>query len=445
MTSSAGSSGEGPKLRRPAPPVIELKATEIGREPAEPATTGFDLGSHPQDERGRSESAQAADGSSAAHLGKGDERVHPREEEPQPGLSTRPNVDRSLLQVGAGVLAGVLVVLLPLWLAGVLHPREEAALAERLAAAETQLRALAGGLQTVRADEVAALTHRVAALETTVREVAARPQAVSQRWDELSARLAALEQGLRRLDELAARQGQPGSAAGGVPDATVAARLAAAEAGLAAVAERLSTVTRQLDETAAAARVTDHGKTAMDRAVEGDRAARLAFAAVALRTAVERGEPYATELEALRLLVSDPAVLAPLEASAVTGVPTAAGLVREWKVLAPNLLSAAVPTSGSGILDRLRASAERLVRIRPVGEVAGDDPAAVVSRVEAKVGRDDVEGALADLAKLSAPVRAHAEAWRRKAQTRAQALAASRRLAEEAVAAMVQAAARRSQ
>lgn len=445
MTSTAGSSGEAPKPRRPAPPVIELKATEIGREPVEPAATGSDLGSHPQDERGRSESAQAADGSSAARLGESDERSHPRETEPTPRLYARLNVDRSMLHIGAGALAGALAVLVLLWLAGVLHPRGEAALAERLAATETQLRALADSLQPVRADEVAALARRVAALETTVREVAARPQAASQRWDELSARLAALEQGLRRLDELAVRQGQAGSTAGGAPDATVTARLAAAEAGLAALAEHLSAVTRQLDETAAAARNADHGKAATGRAAEGDRAARLALAAIALRTAVERGEPYAAELEALRPLVSDPAVLAPLEASAATGVPTATGLAREWKALAPGLLSAAVPTSGSGILDWLRASAERLVRIRPVGEVAGDDPAAVVSRVEAKVGRDDVEGALADLAKLSTPVRAHAEAWRRKAQARAQALAASRRLADEALAAMVPAAARRSQ
>jgi hypothetical protein len=348
--------------------------------------------------------------------------------------------------VGAGALAGAVAVLVPLWLAGVFRPRDDVALAERLAAAETQLRAFAGRPQPAEAGELADLARRLAALEATVRGIAARPQAAAQRMDELTARLAAVEQGMRRLDELAVRQGQAGSAATPAPDSALAARLSAAETNLAALTERLAAVTRQLDETAAAAREADQGKAAMERAAaQGDRAARLALTAVALRAAVERGEPYAAELEALRPLVSDPAALAALAPTAATGVPTAASLARGWKAMVPTLLSAALPTSGNSVLDQLRATAERLVRIRPVGEPAGDDPVAIVSRIEAKVGRDDVEGALADLAKLPPRAQAEAEAWARKAQARAQALAASRRLADEALAAMVPVSPGRSQ
>ena len=73
-------------------------------------------------------------------------------------------------------------------------------------------------------------------------------------------------------------------------------------------------------------------------------------------------------------------------------------------------------------MEKLQAGAERLVRIRPVGDVPGDDPAAMIARIEAKAARNDISGALADLSKLPAAVRAPAEAVdqaRRRARCRA--------------------------
>jgi len=64
----------------------------------------------------------------------------------------------------------------------------------------------------------------------------------------------------------------------------------------------------------------------------------------------------------------------------------------------------------------------RLVRIRPVEEVAGDDPATIMSRAQIKAGRGDVPGALAELGTLPATVRAPAQAWIDKAQARTAAL-----------------------
>src|SRR5207342_2933766 len=55
-----------------------------------------------------------------------------------------------------------------------------------------------------------------------------------------------------------------------------------------------------------------------------DRAGRLAFVAIALRGAVDRGEPFAPELAAAKPLAPDVAVLAPLEPFAAAGVPRAA-------------------------------------------------------------------------------------------------------------------------
>ena len=95
---------------------------------------------------------------------------------------------------------------------------------------------------------------------------------------------------------------------------------------------------------------------------------------------------------------------------------------------------AAGVTPREGILEKLQAGAERLVRIRPVDAVAGSDPSAIIARVEAKAAHGDLAGALAELGKLPPAARAPAEVWSKKAEARLAALDASRRLAADALA-----------
>ena len=128
-------------------------------------------------------------------------------------------------------------------------------------------------------------------------------------------------------------------------------------------------------------------------------------------------------------------MLAPLAPFAAAGVPSAAVLARELGALAPALRET---TGGgareTGVFDRLAANAERLVRVRPLEGAAGSDPAAVVTRIEAKAREADIAGALAELAALPPEQRAPAQAWIAKAQARTAALAASRRLAAASLA-----------
>ena len=87
-----------------------------------------------------------------------------------------------------------------------------------------------------------------------------------------------------------------------------------------------------------------------------------------------------------------------------------------------------------GFLERLEANAGKLVRIRPVDAPAGDDASAVLARIEIEAAHADIAGALVDLGKLDAAVRAPAQDWIAKAQARQAALAAARQLAAEATA-----------
>ena len=161
-----------------------------------------------------------------------------------------------------------------------------------------------------------------------------------------------------------------------------------------------------------------------------DEALRYALIAAGLRSALERGEPFTAELAAARTVGIDPAVLTQLAPFASTGVPNVQELFRELGGLIPEMLKVSAPSASpeGGYLDRLQAHAERLVRIRPVGDQTGDDPAAVIGRIERDMARRDLAAVLADFEKLPAPAQAVAEAWRKKALARQTAGAASAKL-----------------
>ena len=68
------------------------------------------------------------------------------------------------------------------------------------------------------------------------------------------------------------------------------------------------------------------------------------------------------------------------------------------------------------------------MRIRPVGDQAGDDPATVIGRIDRDMARRDLPAVLAELDKLPAPAQAVADGWRKKALARQTAGEASSKL-----------------
>jgi hypothetical protein len=323
-----------------------------------------------------------------------------------------------------------------------------AALAPRLDAIHSELRSL-----TKRPPDempgLAALANRLDAAEQTlqrIEDVTSRTGTAesSQQQGDLAARTAALEKAVRALHDIAPRLAKLESSAstqarGGE---TLDARLAAAEAAL---EQRLGELGRRIDAINDRLADTEQRAVSNERAVDAsgavDRAVRLAVLAAALNAQVERGGPFTLELAAVRPLVADKMQLAPLESVAATGVATAAQLASELASLMPAILSTVAPLSeDDGLLNRLQASAERFVRIRPVTAVAGDDPRSIAARVETKAAQSDIQGALAELAKLPQEGRAPAAEWIKKAEKRVAAIEASRQLAARSVSALVKSA-----
>jgi hypothetical protein len=388
---------------RRRPPTIDLTAKEVEAEQQSGAT-------------GNSAAAGAAK-EAAAEQGERGERT-PR--------------NRSYV-VGAAIGAvAVAAIATGLWLAGLAPARHVAA---------TPASTMPPGVSAAKIADADEISSRLAKIQEALQaprsdeSLAARLAAADAQTKSLGDQLAALG---RRVDELAAAAQSSGAQAKAATAALDAAKSAAQTSlqrgDLDALDNRLAALESAVKSLAA--------EVAQRTASADDRAARAAIAAEALRAAVERGAPYPAELAAMTALGADRNALAALTPFAAAGVPSAAELARELASLTPSLQQASGTATDEGsFLARLQRHAQRLVRITPIDAAAApapaaDDPSSVVARLNGDAARGDVPGALADIGRLPDAVRARADEWVKKAEARERAVAASRRIAADALAAL---------
>jgi hypothetical protein len=407
-------------------------ATPSSEEPAKPPSDA------PEALRSSEEHSNPA---SAAPDGTTDVRSEPD----APETPRRRGVSPAVSWLGL-VTAGIGLVLAALGVASLLVSRDNGvrSLDTRLAGVERNVRELASRPPPAAADPKAldAVASRVAKLEAAAAAPAAPPQGAASD-SALPDRVAALEAQLKTVAETIGSLGRRDE------EVFTAARDARArvDANAAAVAD----LAQKIPGATAAERgaVEDLGKrvsalealgnriSALERsqqtAERGDRALRLALAATALNTAVERGDAFTPELAAVKALGGDPKLIAALEPFAGSGVPPAASLARELAELAPSLQASPVPSRES-VLARLQANAEKLVQVRRLDAPAGSDAGAVVARAQAKASRGDIGGAASELGQLPPDTRARAQAWITRVEARQAAIDASHRLAADALA-----------
>ena len=301
--------------------------------------------------------------------------------------------------------------------------------------AQTQRDSAAAAAEAKRAsDALAGLEKRVAALEAASAE--AKPDAAAQQAAQSAAQAAqTAEQAAKGDQQLAAQlkdlRADIDAARGEIPG--LAARVAKLEteapktndADLSALAARLDKVEGALAAPKSEARV------AAEKPAAADNAAAVAIIAGAVADRLAVGAPFSDEIAELQRLGVDAAELAALQAVAV-GTPTGSTLAASFAAVAPKVLAAA-PEEKGGIVDRLLAHMRGLVRVHEVGESAGDDPEAIVSRIEADCRRGDIPGALAAFDQLPAATRQAAGDWPVKARARQAADAALQSIREAAI------------
>jgi hypothetical protein len=356
-----------------APPTIDLQATEVS---GETRTAGADA----------SATADAGESISAG---------------PGPSVRRRPVISSVVTSAVTGACAAALVIAVA-WLMG--WPGQEAP----------------PPAPPVSATSIDDLAARIASVESKAgKPVAPAPDpAAAARVDALEKSVAALR------SELVDLRAQSEKLASAVNDAKSAPRDAAPD--LAGINDRIAGL-----ERAAHAQSTEIARESAKPA--DDLALRRIVAASLLDVLVRIGDPYPAALTAAKSLAPNPDALKPLDGFAASGVPSPAVLSRELLALVPKLSPPpAESTSGSGLVDRLRANASKLVRIERTDAI-GNDPGNVVARVTAAALRNDYREARRELLTLPAADRAAAQAWLEKADSRDAALAVSRQFADEAM------------
>ena len=282
------------------------------------------------------------------------------------------------------------------------------------------------------------LTTRIAGLESKASKPAtpAADPAAAGRIETIEKSVAALR------GDLAATRAQADKLASAVNDVKAAPRdAAAASPDLSAVDQRIAQIERaaKAQETEIAAIKTAEAKPVESKPAD-DAPLRRVVAASLLDVSVRHGDPYAAQLAAAKVLSPDAGALKPLEAFASSGVPNAPALCRELVAIVPKLSPPAAEneTTGSGVIDRLQAGAAKLVRVQRADAV-GTDRGSIVARVTAAALRNDLNEARRELNTMAASDRAAAQEWLGKVDARDAALAASRKYAGDAMAALAQA------
>ena len=362
---------------------------------------------------------------------------------PPPASSSQPG---KILPLLYGALAGGIVVLITgagLWLLGLLPTSkvDTSELSTRLAKVESlAARSPAPPAQAKIPDDVAA---RLAKVEAAVSNPARAGNDAGN-----AARIGAVEAAVKALTNSTAnfnsRNDEHAAALRELRSNVEAVHKAVADLRQSTERQRdgvtdkaeLNRATARIDALETTARNIQQSANSKDEAAE--RAVKRALLASALRERVLTHAPFANELSAIKALGGDTAALSPLEPFAARGLPSAETLGKELVTLLPKITPPRDTPRSDSFLDRLQAHASHLIRIRPVGDAAGDDAATILGRVEHKAKQGDIDGVLADLLRLPPETRAPANEWIARAQARQAAVAAVRDFESKALAAVAQ-------
>ena len=384
--------------RKRSAPTIDLTATEVPPAAADSGQPSEPPPAHEQPETVTEPEAQPMAGQASSLK--------------QPAWLSVPALAGGVL--GAALMA---IVLGTLWFAGAVPVRYVA-----LSDSSAQISAPDNRAVDAIAQRITRIEGALARLPANDPSVAERLSAADNAMKSLGIALTALN---KRNDEIA----------GNAADAR--ARADAAQNAMTQLRDSIQSLSKNTPASLSPADVDIVQKrlAALEQAVKiapADNAARLALSAAALRDTVASGAPFVAELDEVRFLGADEKSLAPLVPFASSGAPTIETLAQELRTLIPTIMKTSSAQAPSGnYLERLEASAARLVRIRPVGMPAGDDASAVLARVEKEAASAAIDDALTDLGKLDVATRAPAQGWIAKAQARQAAVAAARELASQ--------------
>ncbi|WP_346892395.1 hypothetical protein [uncultured Roseibium sp.] len=158
-------------------------------------------------------------------------------------------------------------------------------------------------------------------------------------------------------------------------------------------------------------------------ATMGDATARevaaRALSVSALKSAVDSGRPFTTELAAVKAGLPKDTDLAVLDAHAKEGVAPASVLIAEFPAVARKMYAAfSAPDRSGDLLDNFLASAKSIVAVRGPGDENGTGPEAVLRRMENAVKRGDLAAGLEAYKELPEVAQKAGADWAERAEAR---------------------------
>lgn len=228
--------------------------------------------------------------------------------------------------------------------------------------------------------------------------------------DATAAKLGELESRIAQLQQQPADQGNAeiDTRISGLETALAELRQGVSESGsqateqlqgeLAAVNETVAQLRAQIATNTQTASATEERLAAAEQKIDeprADIALARALAVTSLKGAVDRGGPFVAELDALASIAPEDPAVTGLRDQAAVGVLSRAELLRRFPDTANTILTAVNQPVGEeqGLGSRLLSSAFSMVKVRPVGNVEGDTPDAIVARMEDKMRNGDLKGA----------------------------------------------------
>lgn len=231
-----------------------------------------------------------------------------------------------------------------------------------------------------------------AALDQVKTDIAALKSTVESGGAGDTAGLAALGDKVKQIETAVAALGKAGNAA---------------PVDLGPLNEKLAGLEALVKSAGEAATTQDGRLTALEQSVSqlsgkveaqaGQPKIALAIAASALKSALERGAPFAAELDTFAAISPNAPEIATLRPYAEKGVPTRTEIASQMDAAANAMVAAATPVDeNAGLLQNLLSSAESLVKVRPIGAVEGAGAPETVARIEVAVNQGDYAKALSE-------------------------------------------------
>lgn len=349
-------------------------------------------------------------------------------EQPKPSYTAPPPAARSdgIGRVAAGVVGGIVALAVAggLQAAGLLGhpgaggtaPDQSAEIASLRAEVESLKGAGAEPDTTTRIEELGSGLDTLRSEVTSLRE--SIPAAGSE-GEGMASRLDALESEIKRL---AADSGSQPEALSTLGErvASVETEARAAQEASTSAADRLSALEQSVTELS----------NRVDAQAQQPKIA-LAIATAALKAAVERGAPFLAELETFAAIHPGTPEIETLRGYAGSGVPTREDLRKEMETAATAMIAASRPTdANAGLVDRLLDSAQSLVTVRPIGQVAGSGVPETIARMEVALNAGELDKALAEYETLPDPVKQAGASFAARLKARADV----ERMVDEAIA-----------